>query len=142
MISDQIELSAVPEIHGRSAAGVSHMSTGQARPTTAIAVPPAASASGRRWTHSQATAMPGTTSSAAPIFVSNPSPTSTPDQTSHLAEPPSSARAAAHTAATEHRTSSASGLLWRETATVIGVSASAAPATAPATRPKRRATRS
>ena len=34
-------LSAVPEIHGRSATGVSHMSSGQASPTAAIAAPPA-----------------------------------------------------------------------------------------------------
>ena len=43
MISDQIELSDVPEIHGRSAAGVSHNATGQARPTAAAAAPPASS---------------------------------------------------------------------------------------------------
>ena len=41
-----------------------------------------------------------------------------------------------------HSTSSASGLLWREIATVIGVSASARPATKPPTRPNRRRTRS
>ncbi len=35
---------------------------------------------------------------------------------------PSSARTAHHSAATQHSTSSASGLLWREIATVIGVS--------------------
>src|SRR3954447_26036299 len=44
-------LSLVPDTHGRSAAGVSHISTGHAAPTTTIARPPAmswpAAASGR-----------------------------------------------------------------------------------------------
>ena len=42
--------------------------------------------------------------------------------TSQRVRPSSSARTAHHSAATQHSTSSASGLLWREIATVIGVS--------------------
>ncbi len=56
--------------------------------------------------------------------------------------PSSSARTTNHSAATQHRMSSASGLLWREIATVIGVVASTRPATKPAARPNRRRTRS
>jgi hypothetical protein len=76
------------------------------------------------------------------IFVSNPSPTATPASTSHRVRPSSSARTTNHSAATEHRISSASGLLWREMATVIGVVASTSPATKPAARPNRRRVRS
>ena len=47
-----------------------------------------------------------------------------------------------HSAATQHSTSSASGLLWREIATVIGVSASTSPAANPAARPNGAASRS
>jgi len=39
-INDQIELSDVPEIHGRDEAGVNHINIGHASPTTAIATPP------------------------------------------------------------------------------------------------------
>ena len=42
--------------------------------------------------HIQASAIPGTISSATPIFVSNPSPTQTPHSTSHCVRPVSSAR--------------------------------------------------
>jgi hypothetical protein len=86
--------------------------------------------------------MPGTTISATAIFVSNPRPTSAPDSTSQRVRPSSSARTSAHSAPVQQRISSASGLLWREIATVIGVSASTSPATKPARRPKRRRTRS
>jgi hypothetical protein len=55
-----------------------------------------------------------------------------------LVRPVSSARTAHHTAATQQRISSSSGLLWRATATVIGVTAKARPATVPATRPNGR----
>src|SRR3954462_14930330 len=109
-----MELSAVPETHGRSAAGVSQTSTGQASPTIAIDAPPASSGSGLRVTHSHAAAMPGTTSSAAPILVSKPRPTHTPANTSQRVLVVSSARTVHHNAPTEHRTRSASGLLWRE----------------------------
>jgi len=90
--------------------------------------------------------MPGTTTSATSIFVSKPRPTHTPAATSQrvLARPgaESNARTVHHSAATQHSTSSASGLLWRETATVIGVSASASPPTNAPIRPKRRRSRS
>ena len=59
--------------------------------------------------------------------------------TSQRVRPSSSARTSAHSAPVQHRISSASGLLWREIATVIGVSASTRPATKPARRPKRAA---
>ncbi len=65
-----------------------------------------------------------------------------PLSTSHRVRPVSSARTANHSAATEHSTSSSSGLLWRETATITGVVASARPPTNPAGRPNRRRTRS
>jgi hypothetical protein len=42
-MSDQIELSSVPEIYGRSAAGVSATSSGQMPPTTISAARPASS---------------------------------------------------------------------------------------------------
>ncbi len=149
MISDQIELSVEPPTHGREAAGVSHTSTGQASPTTAIAIPPSVSwrAASKRprprgAIHSQASAIPGTTSSAAPIFVSKPSPTATPESTIHFVRPSCRPRTRSQIAATEQSTSSASGLLWREIATVTGVSTSARPPTKPAVRPKKRRTRS
>ena len=137
----------MPDTHGRSAAGVSHISSGQASPTTLIAAPPASSwrtaaPRPRGATHSHAAAIPGTTSRAAAIFASKPSPTHTPDSTSQRVRPSSSPRTRHHTAAVEHSTSSASGLLWREIATVTGVSARTRPAAKPAPRPKRRRTRS
>ena len=96
--------------------------------------------------HSHAATIPGTTTSATSIFVSKPRPTHTPDATSQRVRrwvgSESSARTAHHSAATQHSTSSASGLLWREIATVIGVSASASPPTSPPIRPKRRRIRS
>ena len=146
-MSDQTELSLVPETQGRSAAGVSHTSTGQAKPTRAIASPPQANwrtAAGRPRgaTHIQATASAGTTSSAAPILASNPSPTHTPASTSQRVRPSSSPRTTNHSAATQHSTSSVSGLLYRAMATNTGVTASASPPTNPANRPKRRRTRS
>ena len=131
----------MPETQGRSAAGVSHMSSGHASPTTAIAAPPASSGRTLRLTHSHASTMPGSTSSAAAIFASKPRPTMTPDHTSHFVRPSSSPRTANHTAAVTQSTSSASGLLWREIATVIGVSASTRPAAKAAPRPNGRRTR-
>jgi hypothetical protein len=136
-------LSLVPEIQGRSDAGVSHTRTGHARPTTAMAAPARPSwrnAAGRPpgATHSHVAAMAGTTISAAPILASNPSPTQTPDSTSHRVRPSSNARTRHHTAAVTHSTSNASGLLCLETATAVGVSASASPAPKPAARPKLR----
>ncbi len=86
--------------------------------------------------------MPGRTVRATPIFVSKPNPTQTPASTSQRVRPSSIARSAHHSAATEHSTSSASGLLWRETATAIGVTARASPPINPPRRPKRRRTRS
>ncbi len=140
-------LSLVPEIQGRLEAGVSVTSSGHAPPTTIIAAPPARSwrsavSRPRGATQSQAATIPGTIISATAIFVSKPSPTQTPDSTSQRVRPSSSARTTNQSAATEHSTSSASGLLWREMATVIGVTASTRPAMAPATRPKRRRVRS
>ena len=135
-------------MYGRSDAGVSHINIGHASPTAAIAAPPTSScltAVTRPFgaTQNHASARPGTTSSAAAIFVSNPSPTNTPLSTSHLRLPPlRRPRSSAHTAPTRHSTSSASGLLWREIATVIGVSASVRPATKPAWRPNRERARS
>ena len=116
-------------------------------PTATIVAPPASSwptalPRPRGATHRYAAAMPGTTMSAAAIFVSNPRPTHRPERTSQRVRPSSSARTRNHSAATEHRMSSASGLLWREMATAIGVVASAKPATNPAARPNRRRTRS
>ena len=56
---------------------------------------------------------------------------------------PRAPRTTNHSAATEHSTSSASGLLWREIATVIGVSGEhEAGRRSPRTRPKRRRVRS
>ncbi len=137
----------MPETHGRLEAGVSRTSSGHAAPTAIIAAPPA-----RSWriavfqpagaAHSQASARPGTTISAAAIFVSKPRPTATPARTIQRVRPSSKARTMHHSAATQHSTSSASGLLWREIATVIGVVARTSPATKPAARPKRRRTRS
>ena len=161
-ISESTRLSLVPDTQGRSAAGVSSTSAGQAPATSTIAPPPARSwrsacSRGRRGSgrpglvsagasHSQAAAIPGTTVRATPILVSKPRPTQTPASTSQRVPRPSgassSARAAHQSAATEQSTSSASGLLWRDTATVIGVTASASPAALPATRPKRRRARS
>ena len=137
----------MPEIHGRSDAGVSATITGQKPPATTIAAPPASSwrsAASRPFgaTHRYAATMPGTTISATAIFASKPRPTSAPHSTSQRVRPSSSARTSAHSAPVQQRTSSASGLLWREIATVIGVSASTRPATKPARRPKRRRTRS
>src|SRR3954471_14297501 len=117
-------LSLVPEIQGRSDAGVSATSSGHAPPTTTIAAPPASScltavSRPRGATHIHAAAIPGTTISATAILVSNASPTITPAQTSHFVRPSSNARTTNQSAATEQSTSSASGLLWREIATVI-----------------------
>ncbi len=123
---------------------MSHISSGQASPTAAITAPPASSWRSARSrpagaTHSQAATIPGTTSSAAAIFVSKPRPTNAPESSSQRALPPlRRPRSAAQTAAVMQSTSSASGLLWREIATVIGVSASVSPAAKPAARPKRR----
>ena len=146
-ISEKTLLSLVPATQGRLAAGVSSTSSGQASPTTVIAAPPPSSARSaaarpRGATQSQASAIPGTTISATPIFASKPSPTQTPARRSQPLRPCSSARTNAHSAATQQRTRSASGLLWREIATVIGVSASTRPATKPAWRPQRRRVRS
>ena len=140
-------LSLVPEIHGRSAAGVSAISSGQAPPTTTIASPPAsrsrtAAQRPRGATHSHATTIPGTIISATAILASKPRPTATPASTSQRVRPSSSPRTKNHNAATQHRISSASGLLWREIATAIGVNASTRPATKPAARPNGRRTRS
>ena len=137
-------LSLVPEIQGRSAAGVSHISSGQASPTTVMAAPPASSPRTRLRgaAHTHAAAIAGTTSSAAAILASKPRPTATPASTIQRTRPSSSPRTTAQTASVQQRTSSASGLLWRAIATVIGVSASARPAAKPATRPKRRRVRS
>ncbi len=79
----------MPETYGRDDAGVSQISTGQASPTAAITAPPASSCRTARTrprgaTHSHAATMPGTTSSAAAIFVSKPSPTNAPDSISQL----------------------------------------------------------
>ncbi len=140
-------LSFVPEIHGRSDVGVSHISIGHAPPTTTIAAPPHANALAaamrpRGAIHSHAATIPGTTSSAAPIFVSKPRPTATPAPTIQRVRPSCSARTVNHSAATTHSASNASGLLWREIATVTGVTASTSPATKPAGRPHRRRVRS
>ena len=137
----------MPDTHGRSAAGVSAISSGQAPPTATIAAPPASSwrsaaSRPRGAIHSQAATIPGTTSSAAAIFASKPRPTQTPASTSQRVRPSWSARTVAHSAPTQQRISSASGLLWREIATAIGVVASASPATKPAGRPHRRRVRS
>ena len=115
-------LSEVPEIHGRSEAGVSVTSSGHAKPTTSIAAPPASSwrialsfsrMAGRVRTRTQiqATAIPGTTISATPILVSKPSPTATPLRINQRVLPSSSARNPHHNAATEQSTNSSSGLL-------------------------------
>ena len=146
-INDQIELSLVPEIHGRSAAGVNHTNTGHASPTTAVATPPHSSCltavtRPRGATQKYASASAGSTSRPVPIFVSKPAPTITPAQTNHLVLPSSAARTVNHSAAVEHSTTSASGLLWREIATAIGVSASTRPAAKPPARPKTRRTMS
>jgi hypothetical protein len=140
-------LSLVPDTHGRESAGVSAISAGHALPTTTIAAPPAsncrtAATRPRGATHRYAAAIPGTTISAAAIFASKPSPTATPASTSQRVRPSSSARTTHHSAATEHRTSRASGLLCRAIATLIGVSANTSPAANPPARPKRRRTRS
>ena len=133
----------MPDTYGREPAGVSHISIGHARPTTSIAAPPASScrtAATRPFgaTQNHAATIPGTTSSAAAIFVSKPRPTNAPAASSQRVLPPARRpRSVAHTAAVMHSTSSASGLLCREIATVIGVSASAMPATNAAWRPNR-----
>ena len=142
-------MSEVPEIQGRSDAGVSVTSNGHAPPTATSAAPPSSSWRSA-WSrpraagaiHSHAAAIPGTTISATAILVSNPRPTATPVSTSHLVRPVSRPRTANHSAATQQRTSSSSGLLWRETATTTGVVASASPATNPAGRPNRLLVRS
>src|SRR4051794_15845218 len=133
-------LSDVPEIHGRADAGVRATITGQNAPATSIAAPPAANPRQRLRgaAHSHATVSAGTTSSAAPILASKPSPTQAPATTGQRTRPSSSPRTMAHSAPTTQSTSSASGLLWRATATEIGVSASTAPPANPPPRPKRR----
>ena len=140
-------LSPVPATHGRPDAGVSHISTGHASPTTDIAAPPASSwpTAARRprgATQSHAAVMAGTTIRATPIFASKPSPTAIPARTSQRVRPSSSPRTMNQSAATQQRISSASGLLLREMATATGEVARTSPATKPATRPKRRRTRS
>ena len=101
----------MPEIQGRSAAGVNVTSNGHAKPTTAIASPPHAKRRTRTHTdaigadHSQASAIPGTTNSATDIFASNPSPTQTPLQTIHRVRPSSKPRKQNQSAATQHRIS-------------------------------------
>ena len=77
MISDQMLLSDVPEIQGRDDAGVSATSSGHAPPATISASPPPSRPRTRLRgaAHAHATARAGTTSSAAPILVSKPSPT-------------------------------------------------------------------
>src|SRR2546423_14184033 len=118
-------LSEVPEIHGRSAAGVSVTSRGHAPATATRAAPPISSCLKARRrirqvsphrVHIHAAAIPGATSRATPILVSKPRPTHTPLSTSHFVRPVSSARTAHHSAATQHRISSSSGLLWRAAA--------------------------
>src|SRR5207302_5304022 len=109
-------LSDVPEIQGRSAAGVSITNNGHVAPTATIVAPPASSwrivPSHRRFDAStHPSAIPGTTSNATPIFVSNPNPMHTPLNTSQRVRPFSNPLTADHTAATEHRASSSSGLL-------------------------------
>ena len=109
-------LSLVPEIHGRLEAGVSIISSGHAPPTTTIAAPPASSwrtavRRPRGATHSHAATIAGTTSRAAPIFVSKPRPTHTPARTIQRVRPSCSARTTHHRAPTQHSASSASGLL-------------------------------
>ena len=126
---------------------MSAISSGHAPPTATIATPPSASCFTRcsrpsGAAHSHASARPGTTISAAAIFVSKPRPIITPHHTSHLVRPSASPRTRNHSAAVAHSTSRASGLLWREIATVIGVSASARPPAKPAARPNGRRTRS
>ena len=127
---------------------MSHTSTGQASPTAVITAPPAsnwrkARTRPRGATHSHAATMPGTTSSAAAILVSNPSPTNAPATISQRTDPSRRRpRSSAQIAAVTQSTSSASGLLWREIATVIGVSANVRPATVPAARPNRERARS
>jgi hypothetical protein len=146
-------LSEVPEIHGRSAAGVSHISTGQARPNTARVAPPQSICrtqarfprrpSERSYrVQAQASVKAGTSISATPIFVSKPRPMNTPVHTIHVVRCVSSARRKHQVAATDSSTNSSSGLLWRLMATIVGVVQSTRPAANPATRPKRRRTRS
>ena len=109
-------LSLVPEIHGRLDAGVSIISSGHAPPTTTIAAPPASSwriamRRPRGAIHIHAATIAGTTSRAAPIFVSKPSPTHTPARTIQRVRPSCSARTRHHRAPTQQSASSASGLL-------------------------------
>ena len=111
-------------------------------PATGLPVPAFDLIRFRGAAHTQAAAMPGTTSSAAAIFASKPSPTLTPASTIQRARPSSSPRTVNQSAAVQQSTSSASGLLCRHTATAAGVSASASPALKPAARPNRRRTRS
>src|SRR4051794_13008842 len=143
-MSDHTLLSEVPEIHGRAEAGVNATNTGQKPPNTSSEAPPANRPRQRLRgaDHSHATVRAGTTKSAAPILASKPSPTHAPATSSQRTRPSSSPRTSAHSAPITQSTSSASGLLWRETVPAIGVSASTAPAAKPPARPKRRATRS
>jgi hypothetical protein len=74
----------------------------------------------------------GTTSSACSIFVRNPNPTNAPASISQRGDAFSTARSAAHAAATSANTSNASGLLNRNISAATGVVASTAAASRPA----------
>ena len=141
MISDQMLLSDVPEIHGRDDAGVSATSSGHAPPATSIATPPrqqARDAVARRGPQPTRRTAPARPAAPRPSWSRSRARRTRPRAPASAPARPPAPRTTAHSAPTTHSTSSASGLLWRETATAIGVSASTAPATNPPARPKRR----
>src|SRR4051812_4646156 len=119
--------------------------TGQAAETTTIEPP--ASASWRTRVSSfggpanrYAPASAGTTIQPSSIFVMKARPTTAPHHTRYRVRPVSIARTTRYAETISRRISSASGLLTRPTATITGVTASAAPAIRPATGPKTRRT--
>ena len=95
-------------------------------------------ARGSRAARPTATRRPARAPPAAPraIFVSNPSPIARRRARASACARPPAPRTTPTAPPTQHSTSSASGLLWREIATAIGVSASASPATKPAGAPE------
>ena len=109
-------LSAVPETHGRSAAGVSATSSGHAPPTATIAAPPASSwrsatSRPRGATHSHAAAIAGHDHQRRRHLRLEAEPDHDARQHDPAQAPVLQARTTNHSAAAQHSISSASGLL-------------------------------
>ena len=137
----QMLLSDVPEIHGRD--GRRRQRDQQrprapGRPPSRRRRPPARASGCAARPTPRRRSSPGRRAAPRPSWPRSRGPRTAPASASQRTRPSSNARTSAHSAPTTHSTSSMSGLLWRATATAIGVSASTAPATKPPARPKRR----